>query len=160
MGEEKLKILEMIQEGKISAAEGMELLKAFEDEEGRTGATSVGAAHAQENSPQAAPAQTGAAARTAERFLRIRVIGDKSTKVNVNIPFSLIRSASKLVRYALAFIPPEARAEMEKKGIDPYEVNVEELVQLLEEGTTDGKLVDIETEDEHEGKVKVEVCVE
>ncbi|WP_240986710.1 SHOCT-like domain-containing protein [Acididesulfobacillus acetoxydans] len=160
MNEEKLKVLEMIQEGKISAAEGMELLKAFD--EGQDGEPYLGqrrAGSAPKDQAQDQETHGGATSSAAEHFLRVRVTGDKSNKVNVNIPFSLIKSASKLARYALAFIPAEARAEMEKKGLDPYDINIEELVRLLEQGT-DGKLVDIETEDEYQGKVKVEVCVE
>jgi hypothetical protein len=138
MGDEKIKILEMIQEGKITAAEGMDLLKAIEDGRG------------EDESPIMAPI---------ERFLRVRVVGEKTLKVNVNVPFSLLRSASKLIVYAMSFVPDDQRAEFERKGLDLQALDVEELVRLVEE-SVDGKIVDIETADPQEGRIKVEVYVE
>jgi hypothetical protein len=139
MGSEKMKALEMIQEGKLTAAEGMDLLKAIE--EGNTDGEILTAI-----SPM-------------NRFLRVRVIGEKTLKVNVNVPFSLLRSASKLVVYAMSFVPIEKRAEFEKKGLDLQALDVEEFVRIIEE-SVDGKIVDVEVTDPQEGKIKVEVYVE
>ncbi|KGP75944.1 hypothetical protein JT05_07660 [Desulfosporosinus sp. Tol-M] len=139
MGSEKMKVLEMIQEGKLTAAEGMDLLKAIE--EGNTDGEILTAI-----SPM-------------NRFLRVRVIGEKTLKVNVNVPFSLLRSASKLVVYAMSFVPVEKRAEFEKKGLDLQALDVEEFVRIIEE-SVDGKIVDVEVTDPQEGKIKVEVYVE
>lgn len=94
-----------------------------------------------------------------DRFLRVRVVGEKMLKVNVNVPLSLIRSASKLVVYALSFVPEEKRAELEQKGLDLQALDVEGLVRIVEE-TVDGKIVDVEVADPLEGRIKVEVCVE
>lgn len=140
MSNERMKILEMIQEGKLSAAEGMDLLKAIE-----------------ENSEESilSPSSTSAM----DRFLRVRVIGEKTLKVNVNVPFSLLRSASKLVVYAMSFVPADKRAEFEQKGLDLQALDVEGLVRLVEE-SVDGKIVDVEVADPQEGKIKVEVYVD
>jgi len=81
-------------------------------------------------------------------------------KVNVNVPFSLIRSATKLVNIATGFIPPEARLEMEKKGISLEKLDLNEIVQAIEEGASDGKLVDVDVDDPKEGRIKVEVFVD
>ena len=149
MSSEKMKILEMIQEGKLTATEGMDLLKAIEEG----------------NPLKAAPqiAENGSVKKerlsTAERFLRVRVVGEKSLKVNVNVPLSLIHSASKLIVYAMSFVPADKRAELEQKGLDLQALDVEGLARILEENL-DGKIVDVEVADPEEGRIKVEVCVE
>jgi hypothetical protein len=149
MSSERIKILEMIQDGKLTAAEGMDLFKAIE-----------------EGNPQKEAAQItekGLVKRgilsAGERFLRVRVVGEKTLKVNVNVPLSLIRSASKLVVYAMSFVPADKRAELEQKGLDLQALDVEGLARILEE-TLDGKIVDVEVADPEEGRIKVEVCVE
>ncbi|KJR46577.1 hypothetical protein UF75_3034 [Desulfosporosinus sp. I2] len=149
MSNEKMKILEMIQEGKLTANEGMDLLKAIEED----------------NSPkeEAKTPEDGLVKKgitlSGERFLRVRVIGEKALKVNVNVPLSLIRSASKLVVYAMSFVPEDKRAELERKGLDLQALDVEGLARILED-TLDGKIVDVEVADPEEGRIKVEVCVE
>jgi len=149
MSNEKMKILEMIQEGKLTAAEGMDLLKAVE--EGDLKEESF-------RKPENGIAKMGGSPY-GDRFLRIRVVGEKALKVNVNVPFSLIRSASKLIIYAMSFIPAEKRTELEQKGLDLQALDVEGLIRLVEE-SVDGKIVDVETADPVEGRIKVEVCVE
>lgn len=149
MSSEKMKILEMIQEGKLTATEGMDLLKAIEEG----------------NSPKAATQilekefvkKEGLS--TAERMLRVRVVGEKTLKVNVNVPVRLISSASKLLVYAMSFVPVDKLAELEKKGLDLRALDVEGLARILEE-TLDGRIVDVEVADPAEGKIKVEVYVE
>jgi hypothetical protein len=49
---------------------------------------------------------------------------------------------------------------MKKQGIDLTKIDFNELMQLIDQGLSDGRLVDVETEDEEEGKMKVEVYVE
>lgn len=137
MNNETVKVLEMIQDGNISAAEGAELLKALED----NGVKPV--------------------AQRDDRFLRVRVSGDKVKKVNVNIPLKLIKVFSSFAVMGMKFIPEEARREMEKKGIDLASINMKELLLLIEQGlVTDEKLVDVDVDDPDEGKVRVEVYVE
>jgi len=139
MSDERMKILEMIQSGKITAPEGLELLKALDD----------------------ADLKPGEAARSGMRFLRIRVsTGQNNTKVNVNIPLSLLKVVTKFADIGMKFIPEDARREMTKTGIDLSDINFDELVELIDQGLVDGKLVDIDTEDEYSGRTKVEVYVE
>lgn len=133
---EKMRILEMIQEGKITAAEGMDLLKAFEETEERMSHDASG------------------------RFLRVRVSGDKAKKVNVNIPVKLIKVFSRFASFGTNLIPEEARREMEKKGIDLSKMDFEELVRVIEQGLVNEKLVDIDVDDPKEGKVRVEIYVD
>ena len=135
MSQEKLRVLELIREGKVSAAQGLELLQAMESGE------------------QEKPTSNS------DRVFRVKVDGDK-TKVNVNIPMRLVRVASKFVGLGMNFIPPEARSEMDKRGIDLSEIDFKELVDLIDQGLVDGKLVDIEVDDPNEGHMTVAVYVE
>jgi hypothetical protein len=137
MNTEKAKILEMVQDGKITAAEGLELLEALAD----TG------------SKPAVPQSTG-------RFLRIRVINRQQTKVNVNIPLALVKAATKFAGMGMKMVPEQARLEMQKKGVNLSEINFDELISLIEQGLSDGKLVDIDTDDPKDGPTKVEIYVE
>lgn len=139
MSEEKRRILDMIQAGKITAAEGMELFAALEEGE-------------QKEVPAVSQ-------RLSNRFLRVRVDNAKS-KVNVNVPLGLLKATSKLVNMGMGFIPEEARLEMQKKGVDVSKIDFEELVDLIDKGLVDGKLVEVDAEDPHEGRTKVEVYVE
>ncbi|HOA23681.1 MAG TPA: hypothetical protein PK801_12695 [Aggregatilineales bacterium] len=70
--EERIKILNMIAEGKISAEEGAQLLKALQNASSK--------------------AQATARAADEPRYLRVRVtsIGTGQVKANINIPMSLI----------------------------------------------------------------------
>lgn len=149
MSSEKMKILEMIQEGKLTAVEGMDLLKVIEE----------GNSYKEGSQISNNMFVKKDILSDAERFLRVRVVGEKTLKVNVNVPLSLIRSASKLVVYAMSFVPADKRAELEKKGLDLNELDVEGLARIIEE-SLDGKIVDVEVADPTEGRIKVEVYVE
>jgi len=139
MNDEKIRIMEMVKEGKITASEGLELISALEDGEGT------------------APAPL---TRTSGRFLRVRVSGEKGMKVNVNVPLELIKIASRLAGVGLGLIPKEARDEMEKKGIDLAKIDFEEMVRLIDEGMADMHIVDVDIDDPKEGKMRVEVYVD
>lgn len=139
MSEEKRRILDMIQAGKITAAEGMELLAALDDGE-------------QKEVPAVSP-------RLSNRFLRVRVDNAKA-KVNVNVPLGLLKATSKLVNMGMGYIPEEARLEMQKKGVDLSKIDFEELIDLIDKGLVDGKLVDVDADDPIDGRTKVEVYVE
>ena len=76
--EERMKILKMVEEGKISAADGAQLLAALSDS----------------RKPPAPPAPTGGSAR----WFRVRVTDLKTgkPKVNVNIPMGLVDVGIKM----------------------------------------------------------------
>lgn len=146
MENEKLKILEMIQEGKISSSEGLELLNALQDGD----------------KTEAALSAAKPAANLKERFLRVRVSGDGThvNKVDVNVPLNLLKVAAKFANFGTSMIPKEARVQMEAKGIDLTQIDFDELVRLIDEGLSDGKLVDVDVNDPQEGRIKVEVYVD
>lgn len=83
--EERLQILKMIEEGKISATEGAELLRALDQSSPHT---------AQDPLKGTSPA----------RWFRVRVTDEKSGrhKVNVNIPMGLVNVGIKM---GARFIP-------------------------------------------------------
>jgi hypothetical protein len=122
MSEERSRILQMVSEGKISAEDGVKLLNAL-----RSGRS-------------AASPRTG---ESSPRWIRVRVTDMLTgrTRVNVNLPFSLVTAATKL----------GARFAPQSEDLD-----WEELIAAIKEGAS-GKIVDVEDE---EGGEKVEVFVE
>ena len=92
--EERMQILKMIQEGKISAEEGAKLLSALEGSR-KTETANLSAA-------------------TQGRFLRVRVtdMHTGKTKVNVNLPLALVNIGLKM----------GARFAPEMEGIDINEI--------------------------------------
>lgn len=136
MDEQRLQVLQMISEGKVTPEEGARLLDALGEEEKAAG----------EVRPRTARGKSG-------HMLRIRVVDEDGTRVNVNVPLGLVRSATRL---ATRVLPNEAREAMNRQGIDLSEIDIEELVSALEDGTGDGRLVDILDED----GTKVEIYVD
>ena len=122
MSEERARILQMINQGKIDAAQGVELLNALRDAKPKT-------------APEPAVGKAS--------WLRVRVsdLETGRTRVNVNVPISLVKAGIKLgARFA-----PETD-----------EVDWDEVVAAIEGGAA-GKLVDVEDIDDGE---KVEIYVE
>jgi hypothetical protein len=138
MSDEKSKILQMVRDGKISVEEGVELLDALDGTENR--APSPGK-------------------KLEDRFLRVRV-DSAEAKVNVNIPLGLLKAVSHLGNMITGFIPDETRREIAGKGLDLSRINFEELMNLVDQGLVNCKLVDIDVEDPKEGRTRVEVYVE
>lgn len=136
MNSEKMKILEMIQDGKISADQGLELLEALDVSE------------------------SNITIEKPNRFLKIKVTNNGQKKVNVNIPMGIVKAAGKFATMGMKMIPENARKEMQKNGVDLSEINFEELIDLVDKGVSDGKLVDIDTQDPKDGATKVEIYVD
>ena len=122
MSEDRQRILQMVSEGTIDASQGIELLNALKTE----------------GAPDQPQAGTGKA-----NWFRVRVtdLSTGRTKVNVNLPFSLVRAGIKVGK---RFAP-----EIEDFDWD-------EVVDAINEGAA-GKLVDVE---DHESGEKVEVFVD
>lgn len=114
MNEEKMRILQMVEEGKISASEASELLDALGSEQ-------------QEEKALQKPSMKG-------RKLRILVTKPGSDKPQVNIRIPL-----RLVKWAERFIPKEAKQELDDQGIDIDEIvgSIDELEDLTLVDVTD-----------------------
>ena len=122
MSEERARILQMVSEGKITAEDGVKLLNALRSTRSA----------APERQREGAP-----------RWIRVRVTDMVTgrTRVNVNLPWSLVTAATKL----------GARFSPQTEDLD-----WEELIAAIKEGAS-GKIVDVEDD---EGGEKVEVFVE
>lgn len=148
---EQLKILEMIEKGQITAAEGMELLDALKLTNGED--------HRQ-NSPEL-PRTINHTGKY--KFLKVRVSSDNSTvNVNVNVPLRLLTTIGEIATKMTAVIPADARQEMESKGIDITSINFAQIIDEIINGTLDDpNIVDVEAwSEEQHAMVKVKIYVE
>ncbi|QFG22764.1 DUF2089 domain-containing protein [Actinomadura sp. WMMB 499] len=130
MNEQRRQILEMLAEGKITAAEAERLIDALDKER------------------PAAPPRGESRPKSRPKYLRVAVSytdgtgGDGSGRVNVRVPLQLLRAGVRLA----SLIPPQAlakaNAELQRSGvpIDLTELkpqHLEELVEQLDEVSID-----------------------
>ncbi len=140
MNEESMKILTMIEQGKITAEEGRKLLDAMGDE------------------PSEIKSMQSAAPEKKNRILRVVVDtkgqGEDNARVRVNVPLQVAKKLAGLT----ALIPKDAKAEMMDNGIDIDAIDLEELIGMFQDGLIDENLVDVEAGDEGKGaSVKIYV---
>lgn len=148
MSEQK-RILEMIENGQITAAEGMELLNAL-------------SASSESEPVQNAVVEFSSVKRN-YKFLKIRVTSDNnSVNVNVNIPLRLLTVIGGVASKMTTMIPKDAREEMESKGIDITSIDYAKIIEELISGTLDDpNIVDIEAwDEEHKTMIKVKIYAE
>lgn len=104
MGEDRVRILSMVADGKISVAEGEKLLTAIEDGGASDGAAATATAVTKRTGPL--------------KFLRVTVNSQNGDNVNVKVPLALLRAGMKLT----SLIPPQAmekvNASMQEQGIN------------------------------------------
>lgn len=129
--DERLKILTMIQEGKISASEGIQLLESLERSK-----------PAQTQVPVPPPPVPPPGPRGA-RFLRVRVTDTNTgkTRVNVRLPINVVNAG---IRMGARFAP-------EVEGLE-----VNQLMEHIQSGET-GQVVDVYDDEDGE---HVEVFLE
>jgi hypothetical protein len=127
MNQDRLSVLTLLAEGKVTPQEAERLLSAMEGGPGRSGA---------------APGD----AQPKPKYLRVLVDtlegGDGPTKVNVRVPLQLLRAGVRLS----SIIPPLARervnAAMAENGV-PFDINalkpenIDELIDQLNDLTVD-----------------------
>ncbi|MFQ5905613.1 MAG: hypothetical protein ACE5JA_03485 [bacterium] len=135
--EERMKILNMVAEGKVSAQEAERLLQALEGGE-----------------------LNNAANKAKARWLKVRVYEKNSEKpkVMVNVPLALIKIGAKIGAKFNMKLPEKARRQMAEKGIDLSDLkDLDQLEKIIDSLTAEGpfKFVDVE-----EGNEKVEVYIE
>lgn len=123
MSQEKKLILEMFKEGKITVDEAEKLL------EGIVGTQDESRFSKSIN----------------RKFLKVLVIEDNNTKVNINIPIALAEVGLKLI--------PKDKLKIEGKDI-----NIEEILKLIQKGS-EGELVNIDTADKGK-EVKVKIFID
>lgn len=146
---EQLKILEMIEKGQITAAEGMELLEALN--------------LANESESEQASEVIQRAPKPIYKYLKIKVTSDNQVvNVNVNVPIRLLTTIGEIAGKMTTLIPTDARKEMEHKGIDITSIDFAKIIEELLNGTLDDpNIVDVEAwDEEHKAMVKVKIYVE
>lgn len=119
--EERLRVLQLIQDGKISAEEGIRLLESLDTA-------------AQANSEK--PAGTSVATGRGARWFRVRVTdtGTGKTRVNVRLPVNVLSAGMKM----------GARFSPEVEGLD-----MDQLMGLIQAGAT-GQVLDVVDEQDGE----------
>ena len=119
--EERLKILTMLQDGVINAAEAAQLLEALGEEKSRKAVPDF--------TPPPIPGRPG-------RWLRVRVtdVDTGKTRVNVRLPVGLIGSGLK---FGMRFAP-------EVEGLDP-----DVLMEAIQSGEL-GQIVDVYDDEDGE----------
>jgi hypothetical protein len=124
--EERMRILNMIQEGKVTAEEGARLLEALGS-----------------SKPETRDMPHPSRPMRDSRILRVRItdLDSGKTKVNVNVPMSLVNVGVKL---GARFMPNHA------------DIDFDELMAAIHEGAS-GQLVDVQ---DIESGEHVEVWVE
>ena len=123
---EKMQILTMVKEGKITAEEGVKLLDALDNDVNTLDNTNI-------NTKKA-------------KWLKIKVFDpEDSTKVNVTLPISLINLGVKL---AGKFSP-----EFKEAGLT--EDDMEEIFAAIKNGET-GKIVEVDSDDGTKVEVVIE----
>lgn len=145
---EQQKILEMIEKGQITAAEGMELLEAL---------------NVTKEAKTIQKFETITTTRRNYKFLKVKVTSDdNSVNVNVNIPIRLLTTIGEIADKMTTMVPADARREMEAKGIDISSIDFAKIIEEIINGTLDDpNIVDVEAWDEsHKAMVKVRVYVD
>jgi hypothetical protein len=130
--EERLKVLKMVEDGKISAEDAVELLMILEESAGR------------KSQPQAAQAGPSTAGGIKDnRWFRVRITDTDSgkTRVNVRLPINMVNAGIKM---GMRFAP-------EVEGMD-----IGELMQYIQTGEV-GQIVDVFDDEDGE---HIEVFIE
>lgn len=125
---EKLQILKMIENGKITAEQGAELIKALED------VNSL-----KDNGGTAVIANK----RTDAKWIRIKVYEpEDNTSVNVNLPLSLVDVGLKIAKkYASDKIPED--------------LDLEQIAEIIRSGA-EGRIVEIQNEEGLKVEITIE----
>ncbi len=134
MNGSRMKILEMLAEGKITADEASALLEKVNVSE----------------APESKVPESSAPGSAMPRYLRVVVDSSDGDKVNVKVPMSLIRTGIKLS----ALMPAEAADAVKEQGIDLSmlrDLPTDELIEALREleinvDSADGDTVRVFTE--------------
>jgi len=123
MSDEKKLILEMLGAGKINVAEAEKLL--------------AGVGEAQDD--------VVITKSPSKKFLKVLVMEENATKVNINFPIALAETGLKLV-------------PKDKLKIEGMDININEILHLIKEGS-EGELVNVDTIN-NGNRVTVRICIE
>lgn len=154
--EERRRVLDMLALGTINVEQAAELLKALGPSKEETlplpPATPSWPTPPHSQQPPRSPQPRSPTGHVKPRFLRIRIDsnkgdGGKDSKVNLNVPIAL-------AKFALRFVPAEAKSEMSAQGID-----VAQLLEGFDPEFSEGKILDLHA-DENDGKGSTHITIE
>lgn len=138
---EKERILEMIEQGKINAKEGMELLSALDD------------------TTQPIEIQKGTKVYKTLKVLVIAEEGD--VNINVNVPLQLIKVLGSAFTGVSSLVPDDAKQEIASHGIDLSAIDINGIIRAIEDGTLESAtIVDVNIKSKEDGDVVVKVYVD
>lgn len=130
MKEEIAKVLTMVQDGKLSAEEGSELIQALKEKE--------------------SPTATIKSLDYMDRMLKVRVTSEEGDKVNVNLPLRLIKVALKSGLNIASAIPESAKYV---KNINTLDVDL--ILKAIDEELS-GPIVEVESQNGDKVSVVIE----
>ena len=134
---EKMQILTMVKEGKITTEEGVKLLDALDGNSTSLNDTNI------KNGKKA-------------RWLKVRVFDpEDSTKVNITLPISIINVGVKLAEKFSSISSSVKPVSPEFKETGLTEEDMDEIFSAIKNGET-GKILDVDSND----GTKVEIVVE
>jgi len=145
MTNEKLKILEMLQEGTITANDAARLLE------------SVGEDKRSEPEKETAPEKPIGKQDAQSKKLRVEICGDsegEDINVNISVPLMLARFADNIIENCL---PEQVNDNLSDKGIRLKNLNLAEIIDTLE--TLDEDIMNVDVKDD-ENDMTVRIYVE
>ena len=146
--EERRRVLDMLAAGQINAEQAATILKAL----GPTPAEAMSRPAPRVESQVLQPPRPPEPSRRGKtpRLIKIQITSDDDSgkgDVNVNVPYAL-------AKFALRFVPQEARTRLEREGID-----LASLFESVDDELPDGKLIDITT-DKSDGSGRAQITIE
>lgn len=140
-GDDRLRILRLVQQGKLTPEQGLKLLEALAPPPPPPPTERAGVGVGPRPGGGVSVGSGMGAQPARGRMLRIRILEEGEDRVNLNIPLGLARSALRLI---------PARAQRHLAGVD-----LEALLDQIEHGAT-GKILVIQDDDESGVEVVVE----
>ncbi len=147
---EKERILKMIEEGKITALEGLELLNALEE------------LKATSDNSQTSSTTEKTYPKRKFTVLKVRVlIDEEDINVNVNIPLSIFKVFGNITDELDKLIPQEAKDAMKDNGIDLSGMDFAKIIESIENGVReDPNIVDINISEKSCGSVRIKIYLD
>lgn len=149
--EERRRVLDMLAAGQINAEQAATLLKALGPSAAETMSSGPNPSERLTAPTWPRVPEPPAPPRgRVPRFLRIKIASDDDSgkgDVNVSVPYAL-------AKFALRFLPHEARKKLDEQGID-----LAALFESVNEELPDGKLIDINT-DKSDGSGRAHITIE
>ncbi len=152
----KERVLKMIEEGKVTAAEGVELLKALSEGQVNVQRTEEEQVKTEE--------EKVTEERKKKRIsqLKVRILIEKENiDLNVNIPISIVKIMSSVAEDFDGFIPEEAKKAMKDQGIHLDIMEIIKAIESIEQGFLENlNIVDIDAKEADGRAVVIKVYVD